>query len=593
MHYFDVARFDSFARWPGEQSFLFSAPAGAVKARAPAEVGPLLESVEAAIDQGLHAVGYMSYEAASALDERLLTCQPGALPLAHFCFYREKCAIAAGEGLPKDCGDTLDWQPSLARSDYDEAIGAVRAHLAAGDSYQVNYTFRLRAQFEGDAGALYGALGRAQQAPFAAYLDDGEHAVISASPELFFRLRDGVLETRPMKGTRRRGRWSDEDLCMAEELRQSAKERAENVMITDMVRNDLGRISKVGSVEVPTLFCAERYPTLWQLTSTVRSRLRPDVGLAELLAALFPCASVTGAPKVRTMEIIRALEGGPRGIYTGCIGFVSPGPEACFNVAIRTAHWERARGALEYGVGGGITWDSSAQGEYDECLVKAQVLSTRRPTFDLLETLLWDGASYYLLERHLQRLADSAAYWGYECDLDIVKKYLSDVAKLFGSNSMRVRMLLAENGSVALEHSALEPPRAGPMRARLAREPVDSADPFLYHKTTHRVVYERAVADGPKGEEVLLFNERGEMTEFCIGNLVVHMGDERWTPPIASGLLPGTLRAELLAGGQIAEKTLTIEDLERAENIFLINSVRRFVPIECNLGGRYVPHRRS
>ncbi len=586
-----MARFDSFARREGEQSHVFAVPGGAVEARRPGEVGPLLDAVEAAVGEGLHAVGYVSYEAASALDERLLTHEAGALPLARFCFYREKRVIAAGEGLPEDCGDTLDWQPSVTRSDYDEAIATIRAHLAAGDSYQVNYTFRLRARFEGDAEALYAALGRAQQAPFAACLDDGEHAVISASPELFFRLRDGVLETRPMKGTRRRGRWAEEDLSMADQLRSSPKERAENVMITDMLRNDLGRISEVGSVEAPALFSAERYPTLWQLTSTVRSRLRADVGLAELLAALFPCASVTGAPKVRTMELIRALEAGPRGIYTGCIGFVSPGGEACFNVAIRTAHLDRARGELEFGVGGGITWDSSAQSEYDECLIKAHVLSARRPNFDLLETLLWDGASYYLLERHLQRLVDSAAYWGFECDIDDVRARLFDQSKTFGGKRMRVRLLLGVGGAVALESIELGAVNAAPMRAHLAREPVDSADPFLYHKTTHRTVYERAAADVPAGEEVLLFNERGEVTEFCIGNLVVHIGDERWTPPIACGLLPGTLRAELLAQGKIGEKTLTIADMERADSIFLINSVRHCVPIECNLGGRYVPHR--
>ncbi len=593
MRLFDVARLDSFTRDGGEQSFLFAAPEGAVEARVPGEVKPLIAAVEAAVRAGLHAVGYVCYEAAAALDPRLQTHSPDALPLAHFCFYRQKRAIPAGAGLPDDCGSALDWQPSIDRSDYDEAIGAIRAHLAAGDSYQVNYTLRLRAHFEGDAAALYAALGRAQQAPFAAYLDDGEHAVISASPELFFRLRDGVLETRPMKGTRRRGRWLGEDLCMADQLRSSPKECAENVMITDMLRNDLGRISETGSVEVPTLFCAERYPTLWQLTSTVRSRLRPDVGLAQLFGALFPCASVTGAPKVRTMEIIRALEAGPRGIYTGCVGFVSPGPEACFNVAIRTVHLDRARGALEFGVGGGITWDSSAQGEYDECLVKARVLSARRPPFDLLETLLWDGASYYLLERHLQRLVDSAAYWGFDCDVDAVRAGLRDTSKSFGSKAMRVRLLLGISGSVALESVALGPASAGPMRAHLANEPVDSADPFLYHKTTHRAVYERAAANVPMGEEVLLFNERGELTEFCIGNLLLDIGGKRWTPPIASGLLPGSLRAELLEEGQIEEKTLTLEDLKRADNIFLINSVRRFVPIECNLGGRYVPHRRS
>ena len=312
-----------------------------------------------------------------------------------------------GEGLPVVSSAPLAWQPMQTRREYDRAIEAIRAHLAAGDTYQVNYTFRLRAPLGEDPLRLYAGLARAQQAPYAAYLDGGDHAILSASPELFFRLENGLLEARPMKGTRERGRWFSEDRAMADGLTSSPKERAENVMITDMLRNDLGRISTSGSVVVPSLFQAERYPTLWQLTSTVQSELEAGVNLTQLFAALFPCASVTGAPKVRTMEIIRNLQARPRGIYTGSIGYVSPGLEACFNVAIRTAHLNRSDGWLEYGVGG-ITWDSSADSEYGECLVKARVLSQPRPEFKLLETLLWEEGAYYLLDRHVERVVQSA-----------------------------------------------------------------------------------------------------------------------------------------------------------------------------------------
>lgn len=583
MRIFKVARFDSFTE--GANSYAFYGPQDAVVALQPDEIIPLLDAVESAVAAGLHAVGYLSYEAASGLDPRLVGHAPGELPLAHFVFYREKVSIAAGEGLSESVENSLGWRASVERSAYGEALDAIRTHLAAGDSYQVNYTFRLRTSFSGDPTVLYAALGRAQRAPFAALLDDGQHALISASPELFFRLRNGSLETRPMKGTRRRGRWAEEDLELADQLRQSAKERAENVMITDMLRNDLGRISEVGSVAVPVLFSAERYPTLWQLTSTVSSRLRSDVSLVDLFAALFPCASVTGAPKVRTMEIIRDVESGPRGIYTGCMGYLSPGMEACFNVAIRTAHLDRERGTLEYGVGGGITWDSSAQSEYDECLVKAQVLSMRRPAFELLETMLWDGRSYYLLQRHLKRLADSAVYWGMCCDRKQIIARLEHESKSFGHKQMRVRLLVDEDGGIKVAAVPLSPVAEGLMRAHLAPGVVDSADPFLYHKTTQRTVYERAAAAVPSGEEALLVNERGELTEFCIGNLVVERGGRRYTPPVECGLLPGTLRAELLARGEIEERIMHIDDLNSADRIFLINSVRGYVPIEVISGG--------
>ena len=386
-------------------------------ARTADQVRPALMQVEQAAETGLHAVGYLSYEAAQGLDPRLEVREPIDLPLAHFCFYRTRDEIIAGEGLSAESScDSLVWESMQSRRVYNAALEAIRQHLVAGDTYQVNYTFRLRAALDALPASLYNRLARAQQAPFAAFLDWEDHAILSVSPELFFRLKNGRLETRPMKGTRRRGRWLAEDHQMAEDLVQSPKDRAENVMITDMLRNDLGRVSVSGSVGVPTLFHAERYPTLWQLTSTVQSELAAGVGLVELFAALFPCASVTGAPKVRTMEIIRALEHQARGVYTGAIGFVSPGLEACFNVAIRTAHLNRMGGWLEYGVGGGITWDSSVDSEYDECFVKARVLSQSGLEFKLLETLLWEEGAYYLLNRHVERLVQSADYWGYNWD---------------------------------------------------------------------------------------------------------------------------------------------------------------------------------
>ena len=348
-----------------------------------------------------------------------------------------------------------EWRPSVSREEYEAAIEHIRAYIAAGDTYQVNYTLRLHSRFRGDPLALYRDLGQVQESALCAYFDLGRHVLISASPELFFRLRDGRCTVRPMKGTRPRGRFAAEDQLRADDLQNSAKDRAENLMVTDMLRNDLGRIAQVGSVAVPALWSVERYPTVWQLTSTVESQLKAGVSLPNIFAALFPCGSVTGAPKVRTMEIIAELERAPRGIYTGCMGYVSPGPEACFNVAIRTAHLDRESGQLEFGVGGGIVWESSAAGEYAECLIKAEVLRTRpHPPFELLETMLFEEGGYFLLERHLDRLSQSADYWGFCYADDRVRAQLQDAANAM-QGQCRVRLLLARNGEVRVQHQAL------------------------------------------------------------------------------------------------------------------------------------------
>jgi para-aminobenzoate synthetase/4-amino-4-deoxychorismate lyase len=314
------------------------------------------------------------------------------------------------------------------------------------------------------------------------------------------------------------------------------------------------------------------------LTSTVASRLKEGVGLADVFAALFPCGSITGAPKIRTMQIIAELERDPRGIYTGCMGYWSPGEDACFNVAIRTAHLDTKKGLLEYGVGSGVTWASSATAEYAECLVKAQVMHVRRPVFHLLETMLCEEGQYFLLDRHMQRLADSAAFWGFSCDIDHVEQLLVKESNCLGENDFRVRVLLDDSGAVKFEHHPLTPHKR--LKVTLATEKMDSADPFLYHKTTHRAVYEQHLAARADCDDVVLHNERGELTECCIGNLVLEMDGERYTPPIESGLLAGTFRAELLARGEIRERVIKRDELARADAHYLINSVRRWVALD-------------
>ncbi|HEU4324095.1 MAG TPA: aminodeoxychorismate synthase component I [Roseiflexaceae bacterium] len=572
---FSVHRHTSIINTP-EGWRVFRDPALVVEARTPDEVVPALRRIEALVEgEGLHAVGFLAYEAASAFDPALET-HAASGPLLWFGLYggSETFELPPPPGLP-----ALDWRPDQSRDEYARAIERIKALIAAGDTYQVNYTMRLRAPFDGDAWALFAQLAHAQPSPYAAFIDTGDLALCSVSPELFFRLESRALSARPMKGTAARGRTLAEDQAQAGWLHASEKNRAENVMIVDMMRNDIGRVARVGSVRVPELLTVERYPTVWQMTSTVTAET--DAGLPEIMAALFPCASITGAPKARTMQIIRELERAPRRVYTGCIGSYAPGRRAQFSVAIRTALVDRAAGQAEYGVGGGIVWDSASAEEYDECLLKARVLTAPQPGFALLETLLWrPDAGYALLDRHLARLADSARYFGVPLEPALARCALEDLAATLPPADQRVRLLVSQDGTPRCEHAPLAPAPDRPVLLGIAPAPVDSANPLLYHKTTARQVYEAALAACPGCDDAVLWNERGELTETCIGNLALRLDGALLTPPVASGLLPGTLRAELLEQGTLREQTLTLADLERCEALFVLNSVRGVRPAQ-------------
>ena len=587
----------------GGASYTFADQQGEVTALVADQVRPALERVEAAVEAGLHAAGFLSYEAASGLDPTLTTHPSGALPLVWFGLYgeRREAAPTVLDGISSSYS-LGPWQPDVPESAYRRSVERIRELIAAGDTYQVNYTYRLGADFSGDPRGLYRDLIAAQAATHCALVQTGPHWLVSASPELFFALDGGRLTARPMKGTARRGRWLAEDEGVARRLRDSAKERAENVMIVDLLRNDLGRVARHGSVHVPHLWQTERYETVWQLTSTVRAEVGDDVGFAGLMAALFPCGSVTGAPKVRTMEIIRELETSPRGAYTGCIGYVSPargaatgaragarplaGVEARFNVAIRTVHVDVEQGAARYGVGGGITWDSRARLELEESRTKARVLGPRRPAFDLLETLLFEPEEgYYLLDRHLARLAASARYFGFTWRGEVVRRVLDATADGLvaaagpGDGAHRVRLTVGRNGRAQATTARLEQAGAAPLIAAVDGEPVNSEEVLVYHKTTLRQPFAEALSRHPGCGEVILQNERGELTECTIGNLVVVRGGRALTPPVTCGLLAGTYRAELLERGELTEAVLEVGDLAAAESLYTINSVRRWVPL--------------
>ena len=561
----------------GDNAWLYTDPISVHTTERLGAVLDTLAAVEAAVQQGHHAVGYIAYEAAPAFDPALITHSPiPGLPLLWFGIYAAPRRIPwplALELLPT-LPETA-WEPALSEAAYHAALLQIREHIARGDSYQVNYTFPLEADVEADPFAWFCALHARQPAEHAAYIDTGRHQVLSLSPELFLR-RDGQnLRSRPMKGTRPRGCWSEEDIALAEELRHAPKDQAENVMIVDMVRNDLGHVSRPGSVSVPELFTVERYPTVWQLCSEVISD--SDADLCSLMQALFPPASVTGAPKVETMRIIHRLEPEPRGVYCGAVGWMAPDGALSFNVPIRTLLYDRECRRARYAVGSGVTWDSVSDAEYAECLIKARFLHETQPDFALLESLRHDEGGYFLLAEHLERLEASMQYWDFNGDIADVEAALARYCETLPDTPCKVRLLYHRDGALHIEHAPAPPTR--PITLGLALEPVDRRNRFLYHKTTARGVYDAALAAQPDCDDVLLWNEDGELTESALANLVLRLEGQWWTPPIASGLLPGTYRRYLLRTGVIQERVLHKADLFRAEEIALINAVRQWIPV--------------
>ena len=554
----------------GWGALAFGAPREAIEAWTAEEVIPALRAVEAAARAGRWAVGAISHEAAPAFDPALLV-RPGGGPLVWFGLH-DAPLLAPPEG-DRDAR-LIGLAPDVDPVDHAAAVAAIREAIAVGAVYQVNLTLRLHGRLEGDPLSLYRRLRAAQGGGDTAFLRAGGRALVSASPELFLLRRGDKVTSRPMKGTARRGRWPEEDDLARERLGSSEKDRAENVMIADLLRNDLGRVAATGSVQADRLFDVERFRTVWQLTSTVSGSVRPGAGLAELFSATFPCGSVTGAPKVAAMKLIAALERSPRGAYCGAVGAVRPGGDCCFNVAIRTVEVDLATGAATYGTGGGITWDSDPAAEWDEAVAKAGVLDIDPAAPTLLETMRLEGGQVALLRGHLDRLAGSARYHAIPFDAAAVRARIG-----LEQGDARLRLLLSPDGGLAVERFPLPDPLPGPAPVALSREPVDRRDPALFHKTTRRAPYERRRAERPELFDVVLLNAEGEVTETTIGNLVVEIDGERVTPPLDAGLLPGVFRAHLLARSEVRERPLRPADLGRARRIWLVNALRGWVEV--------------
>lgn len=568
---------------PDGQSLLFTAPRQVLTAFDAKDARLALQRLESAGREGLWAAGYLSYELGFLFEERLehLLPQRSATPLLWFGLYDapqrpdraeiDAMLAAAGPGAARNIAPMPEPQA------YHRAFERVKQLIAAGDTYQVNLTMKARFRLEGSPPGLYRVLAQSQRVAYGAYIHAGDHHILSRSPELFVSGRGELLRARPMKGTRKRGRSLAEDVAGRAALAADEKNRAENLMIVDLLRNDLGRIAETGSVKVTDLFTVETFSSLHTMTSGIEARRKPGTGILDVLENLFPCGSITGAPKLRAMEIIHEVETGPRGLYTGSIGYIAPGGDFAFNVAIRTAVID-SDGNGEIGIGGGIVADSEAGDEFAEALLKLNFLADPAPPVTLIETFKWTPeAGYALRERHLDRLAASAAYFGLPMTRDDAGAYLDAGAKAWTA-PMRVRLTLSDTGfdltAVAL------PPSPEKFRFAIAGERLDPTSIWLAHKTTNRAFYDgpRQRAHDERGLDELVFcNERGELTEGSFTNLFVRKGDLLLTPPLSCGLLPGTLRAELLASGRAEERVLALADLAAAEAIFLGNSVRGLV----------------
>ncbi|GAA0458816.1 MULTISPECIES: aminodeoxychorismate synthase component I [Sphingomonas] len=562
---------------PGGTARLYRNPRAVVQADTPEDIAPLLQALEDARAEGQAVAGFLSYEAGRVI-EGIAAAPAGALPFGWFGIFdahEQLDADALATLLPDPAGAWIGTpEPELDYVGYAEAFDRVRGWIEAGDIYQANLTFRATAPILGDPRALYAAIRPRAAAGHGALVWTGADWLLSLSPELFFRIEGTTVSARPMKGTARRDPDPVRDAAAAAALAEDPKQRAENLMILDLLRNDIARVAVAGSVEVPERFVVECYPTVHQMVSSVRGILAPDSSPAQALTALFPCGSVTGAPKRRAMEVIEAVERSPRGIYTGAIGRIDANGDAAFNVAIRTLHLKPDAEAATLGLGSGVVADSTPAAEWRECHDKARFLTNGQRRFDLIETMAFDPhRGIPLLERHLERLKASARRLGFAFDRHAARNELQ-AATFRLEQPSRVRLLLSPSGAIAVEAGPLPPAPSEPVSIALVPLPVSPADFRLRHKTSDRRFYD-AARQGLGCFDVAFVAPDGQVTEGSFTSIFVEREGLLHTPPLSAGLLPGVLRAELLGAGSAVEAVVRPADL--AQGFYVGNAVRGLI----------------
>jgi len=568
-------------------SLLFSDPVAIVVADHPDQVPDALHQLEQAGHDGLHAAGFFSYELGYVVEPKLAHLLPKArsVPLLWFGLYKKPREMTEA--------DVDQWLATHTRSgsyhfadvehawdqvEYEKRFDNVIENIRAGDIYQLNLTFKARFRLDGSPLTFYRDMRRRQRVAYAGIVDTGTATILSASPELFIEQHDKVISTRPMKGTSPRAGTLEADAEAQRILASDAKQRAENLMIVDLMRNDLGRIAEIGSVEVTDLFTVETYPTLHQMTSGVKATLQDGLSLKDLLAGIFSPGSVTGAPKIRAMELIRGYETEARGVYCGAIGHIAPNRHALFNVAIRTPVVFRD-GRGEMGIGSGVVYDSVGAKEYAECLLKMKFLTDPPKQLELIETMLHTSRDgFWLLNRHLQRLKRSAEYFDFPYTEHEIKDALNAAVEEASGPRLRVRLLLNELGAVSVTTTPIEAPvEDATIRYVISGTRLDPTDALLYHKTTRRELYDREwqlYHERDDADEVIYLNHDGALSEGSRSSIFIEKDGQLLTPPLENGLLPGTLRAELLATGKAKEAQLTLDDLKLSDDVYLGNSVR-------------------
>ena len=576
-------------------SRVFTDPVRVLEAHTTSDVADLFSQIEDAVQRGQFAAGFVGYECGAFFEPRAtLRLDPENELLAWFgiydrCYCFDHTTGKFPDGEPVNLCPGLELSTDLAplaslgldEELFKAHIEKIHEWIRAGEVYQLNFTFPVHLKTELGPAELYQRLRTAQPVDYGAFLhcQEGRH-ILSLSPELFFReQQEGGkrrITTRPMKGTARRGRTTSEDREIASRLAKDPKNCAENVMIVDLIRNDLGRICTFGSVRVEKLFDVERYPTLWQMTSSVTGELRPDTGYEQIFRALFPCGSITGAPKVRAMQLLAQIEDNPRGVYSGAIGFFSR-EQTIFNVAIRTLVMENGEATM--GVGGGIVIDSEPKAEFRECQLKAEFLTRSIERFSLIETMLWNGG-YPLIDLHLDRLADSSDYFGFCCDRTAIESALLVEASQFPDRRpYKVRLLLEADGTTRIEAEPIDDLSSHDpaVRVRIADERTDPDDRFLFHKTTNRALYNSALAVASRAgfADVVFLNKRGEVTEGAVSNVLIEKDGRWYTPPVSCGVLAGVYRRHLLETRvDLEERIITLEDLRHADAVYICNAVR-------------------
>lgn len=573
---------DNSTGQPGAGAYLYENPLRIITAHSLDEVAPALSNLDAAMADGFYVAGYMAYEAGYAFEHRLAEkCPALDSPLLWFGVFETRQALTPRQAetlWADETGAAENFALSSTAAEYEKDIARILDYLQAGDCYQINHTLRGTFTLSGTARGLYKALRPGQRVAHGAFIETGDRQILSLSPELFLQRDGDVLTSRPMKGTAPRPPIPARDDEAAHALVADEKSRAENLMIVDLIRNDLSRVATPGSVSVPALFTLERYRTFLTMTSTVRATAQDGLGLAEIMPALFPCGSVTGAPKIRAMEIIAELEPTPRGAYCGAIGHGEPGGNFAFNVPIRTLEITDGTQGL-MGVGSGIVADSKAASEYDECWLKARFLTQPVPDFEVFETTKIVDREIFLLEEHLARLQSSCRWFGFPFDETAIRAALK---KEVAAAPTRLRFAVGFDGTLNITTQPLTPEMV-PTRGTVvwANTPTQADDPFLHHKTTNRALYNAAMAKAMEAGhlDALFINETGAVTEGARTNIFIQKGDTLLTPPLDAGVLPGTLRHSLLARGTATEATLTRTDIESAEKLYIGNSVMGLVQV--------------